>query len=338
MPFESDEEEEEESEVDPSSRRHVSSSQAPPPRIKPPSPLRHRNIEQHRFVEIEATESLFELALTSIAEVPVPLTPRPDTRVSLDGEGPLISVHQSMWASFEDEDEENITPSVSSHHHHMVPITLLAASPVSSDTKLSIHSANKSSTSLASFTPFSSTDFNRARTGSIHLNTHDTGSGSQHTTSARLKPNSGRGSIVTRDSLSIRSKDATSDESLIRGIGPIVRSMDPLAVSRRRHDRSRDRSGSASRATPHYLKAAELTPVALSDTRRSSWMHGLSSAVTPTTPKTSKPSKHGEKRAKSKDVKAKEGMIRYETYLDMSGDEKYEGDGALKKRRWPFGK
>jgi hypothetical protein len=70
-------------------------------------------------------------------------------------------------------------------------------------------------------------------------------------------------------------------------------------------------------------------------------MHDLSSAVTPTIPKTSKPSKHREKRAsnpKSKEAKAKEGVIRYETYLDMSGDEKYEGDGALKKRRWPFGK
>lgn len=69
-------------------------------------------------------------------------------------------------------------------------------------------------------------------------------------------------------------------------------------------------------------------------------MHGLSSAVTPVTPKPDKSSKHREKgasSAKSKDAKGKEGKIRYETYLDMSGDERCARDGA-KKRRWLFGK
>jgi hypothetical protein len=69
-------------------------------------------------------------------------------------------------------------------------------------------------------------------------------------------------------------------------------------------------------------------------------MHGPPLVATPTPPKTSKSSKHREKeasRAKSKDAKGKDGRIRYETYLDMSGDEKYAKDGA-KKRRWLFGK
>jgi hypothetical protein len=68
MPFESDDEEEENSEdTDPRTR---SLSKSPPPIIKPPSPLRFRNQEPRRFVEIERSDSM----LYPIAEAPFGLS------------------------------------------------------------------------------------------------------------------------------------------------------------------------------------------------------------------------------------------------------------------------
>ncbi|KIM32916.1 hypothetical protein M408DRAFT_6316 [Serendipita vermifera MAFF 305830] len=243
MPFGSDEEEEE-SEVDRSSSSHhhrdtISSSSAKsPPPIKPPSPLRYRNPEQRRFVEIDPPESLFELALSTIAEAPPTPQPAPQPappQPVQQTRAPSIHVHQSLWPALEDEDEENTSPFVSSYHNrqpsrqptpyiHTPSRTPNAISPFSSRSNLTMHTSNNhSSTSLASFTPFSSTDYNRATTrpGSIHkshtsknTNAH-AANGSTHSHSqsnspyGRMTP-AGSGPASSR-SVSLRSNDL-SDE------------------------------------------------------------------------------------------------------------------------------
>ena len=346
MPFESDEEEEEEEGVNRNTHRDTLSSRAKsPPPIKSPSPLRYRGHEQRRFVEIDPPESLFELALTSIAEAPP--TPQLDTRTSLESHAPSVRVHQSMWTSFEEQEEENVAPSALSHQQYNPPMTTsrtpVTTSPLSSPTNLTAHTTNRSSTSLTSFTPFSSTDFNRMRTGSVYNNVHV--ADSPYATLVGSKPSSGPESNNTRHSVSIRNSDiVSSDESLDLGIRQMVRNMDPH-VSRRDQEHSRDRSGFP--APPaHYLKAtsAAALDASLDDVPRGGgrWMQGHSSSVvTPTAPKAHKSSKHRENdvaHTKAKEAKMKEGKIRYETYLDMSGDERPARDGGLKKRRWLFGK
>jgi len=115
-------------------------------------------------------------------------------------------------------------------------------------------------------------------------------------------------------------------------------------------DRDLDRSTSSSRPAPgpapapaasHYVK----TTSTLNDASRNGWLHNNLPGPSPSTAsKSVKSSKSKDKEAstgasaKAKESKSKESKIRYETYLDMSGDEKYAKDGASKKRRWLFGK
>ncbi|KAG8797431.1 hypothetical protein FRC17_007741, partial [Serendipita sp. 399] len=130
MPFESDEEDEgEETEgegdVMTSPKRLHIVTQTSPPAIKPPSPLRYRNKEQRKFLEVEK----HELALGTIAEAPLsasaaptptavvaPNSPKPTGAAATRGyiaspssnaiqAHPMIA-HQSIWPSLDVEEEE----------------------------------------------------------------------------------------------------------------------------------------------------------------------------------------------------------------------------------------
>ena len=357
MPFESDEEEEE-SEVDRSSgsnRRDtvLSPSKSPPPPIGPPSPLRYRNAEQRRFIEIDPPESLFELALSTIAEAPPPRTPS-------DNRAPSNQVHRSLWPAFErEEDDENTSPYLPSPHHnqqkhtHTQPSRTPAISPFSSRSNLTIHTSNNhSSTSLASFTPFSSTDYNRVtRPNSVHKASSG-GSKSHLGSSQNSHSNSPyattpAASIMTGHSISFRSNgpDEMSDE--YEGEGESVDSHSQARHVLNRRDRDRSATISAGTSRPHYLTTSSLVqrqsqvyPAASAVPQQQqpsgdAWLREslLAMAPAPGPAKSAKASAPSSTKSKEKDRKGKEDKIRYETYLDMSGDEK-----AAKKRRWLFGK
>lgn len=362
MPFESDEEEEEGSEADRSSSNHrdtiLSPARSPPP-IKPPSPLRYRSNEQRRFVEIDPPDNLFELALSTIAEAPP--TPQP-ARTSSESRAPSIQIHQSLWPAFDrGEDEENMFPFAASSNHghhqqkqqptHTPSRTPLGVSPFSSRSNLTIHTShNHSSTSLSSFTPFSSTDYNRIqRPGSIHKGP-SSGDGSKphsHSNSpyGSTPAGSGPASIMTSRSVSLRSNGHNEPSDEYEG-DSVDDHGHALHLSARR-ERDRSATVSALSRLPHYLKTSDMPQQTQprAPSRNDAWLRESLSSMSPV-PGPAKSSKVAvasstslkskDKDSKSKEGKSKEGKIRYETYLDMSGDE--NSSGAAKKRRWLFGK
>ncbi|CAG7846975.1 SubName: Full=Uncharacterized protein {ECO:0000313/EMBL:CCA70695.1} [Serendipita indica DSM 11827] len=398
MPFGSDEEEEEEeddeeeteNEATSPRRLPVSTPTSPPPAIKPPSPLRYRTPEPRKFVEVERPEGLHPIAEASSSMSPS--TRAPKGAVTSSDQAPPIVVHQSMWPSLqgaEEDDDDGDHPFSTTPHQHQTPSRLATQqgpSPLSSKMNLSHHSAMNSTSSLSSFTPFSSVDKNRSRNPSIAGRAMSPSQGSIH--SPQMRPYAE--SMHTVETQSVRSNDDASVESLSSegGLASVLGTSDrkrrpqsPRTLdsrSRTRTTRPRQVQNlhipvSASSLDDHAAAAGSVAAnVPLSrnilnttDASSSGWMSNatlssISVAQAPS-PQPTSPlpmnSKHSNekgsgKRSRNKDVsppspphakakgsKSKRGVVEYENWLDMSGDEKsgISKDGSTKKRRWLFG-
>ncbi|CAG8755454.1 3996_t:CDS:1, partial [Acaulospora colombiana] len=299
--------------------------QRSPPPIKPPSPLRYRSPEQRRFLE-DKPELKPISPLEPIDETPFGPSPRRSRNWSqVTNQAPAVARSTAM-PTLNQEDDEDVDdtdpffPTTPQPKVHALPRAGLGPSPLSSRTNLTIHSTSHSNSSLASFTPISTSEISRARNAPV-MNKAGTLTPNHLQSPEGLKQSSGPASIYSTRSASIRSNDDASVESFDSAeYGPSPRQRELV----RRNDSKSPPSASRSKQIPAMNAPAPSWPP-----------HPLPLA---------EPTKQSSSKSRSaKDSKRNQDKFEYETWLDLSGDEKKSKhsanrDGSSKKRLWPFGK
>jgi hypothetical protein len=342
MPFESDEEEDEneeeqrqESPAPVNKAISESVSQRSPPPIKPPSPLRYRSPEQQRFIG-DKPELRPLSPLGTIDETPFgPITPprrsrnwsqvtnqvqqQPEVARSTAWPPPLIQENEE-----EVDDTDPLFPTTPQPKVHALPRGALGPSPLSSRTNLTMHSTSHSNSSLASFTPISTSDISRARNAPA-MNKAGTLAPNHLQALEGSKPgSSGPASIYSTRSASIRSNDDASIESFDSAeYGPSSRQQQ-RELARRNDSKSPPSTSRSKQAAP-----MNATPP------RNEWLP-------PPLPVVESTKQSSSNSRSAKDSKRTKDKFEYETWLDLSGDEKKSKHSAnrdgSKKRLWPFGK
>ena len=374
-----EEEEETENEATSPRRLLVPPSTSVPPAIKPPSPLRYRAQDSRRFLEVDKPQGLHPIAEAPSHTAQATMDAVIAGPKHSPDQAPPIVVHQSIWPSLdgeEDDEGRRFLSTVPQQRQAPTRLVTQGPSPLSSKTNLSQHSAMKSTSSLSSFTPFDNTRPRNpsiaGRTtpqGSIHSPQMRSYAGSMHTVETQ--------SIRSNDDASVESLSSEGGlASVLASSDRKRRAQSPRTIdSRSRKQTTRPRqvqnlhaAVSASSLDDHAAAAGSVaTNAPLSrnilntTTGPSGWgsnaaLSSISTAPSPPPtsplPMSTKQSGVSGKRPKNKDMsplssppaqakgsKSKRGAIEYETWLDMSGDERSvtTKDGSTKKRRWLFG-
>ncbi|PVF97936.1 hypothetical protein CPB86DRAFT_395242 [Serendipita vermifera] len=333
MPFESDEEEDENEEEQRQEspalvNKTISESigQRSPPPIKPPSPLRYRSPEQRRFLE-DKPELRPLSPLEPIDETPFGPSPRRSRNWSqVNNQAQPAVARSTAWSPLNQKDDDDdvedtdpLFPTTPQPKVHALPRAGLGPSPLSSKTNLTIHSTSHSNSSLASFTPISTSEISRVRNAPATMNKAGTLTPNHLQSLDGPNQSSGPASIYSTRSASIRSNDDAS-----------VESFDSAEY------------GSSSRQRELVRRNDSKSPPSVSRSKQTPVMNAPAPSWPPQPLPLAEPTKQPSSKSR-KDSKRNQDKFEYETWLDLSGDEKKSKhsanrDGSSKKRLWPFGK